>query len=592
MTMAGLQLWNVEYWDTTSLGDFMGPNYEIKKLKPISIVGVRNGFHSGRVVVTSSTGPISGLKATITDLAGKDGKSKIAASQVQIRYPDLGAPDYSYCPPYRFDRLIEEAPEEVKQVDLKSYRNWKPKNEGPVAMQPIWVTVHVPSDAAPGAYAATLKIEAENEQPYTVPVELTVHAWLLPDARNYTVRNMVWLGPERVAKYYELPMWSEKHLEYCAKSLQMALLLGSRNVEANLVLHYLSRDNAEVMVKWLKQADGTYKYDLTAFDKYCDTVDKAIGKPFVFRLNMWSSQKKPFHSVQVVDAAGAVSELEQPPQGTAESLAFWKPVLDEIHARMDKRGWTDIMAANWHEYCGGPDSNTVTMLQKIWPGIKWADNDHGRRQGFAGLAPADYTPVIVQSTVWQEGPMKPRGYKGALQPGAAYCGHARDRTRDESSSLWDMRAFIEEVLLKGEHGVDPLGGDLFMNRDARGRWASGSWAACALGPGNCTKSILGPGPNGPIATERFEATRESIQICEAILFLERALQGGKLDAALAARANKVLDERSSHLIGSYQLADKSGAMKFDRARMAAGAFEAENELFATAADVATAQPKK
>ena len=590
VSLGGLQLWNVDYWGTTSIGDFMGPNYEIKKLKPISIVGVRNGFHSGYVVLTSATGPINGLKATITDLVEKGGKN-IPASQVRIRYPELARPETSWAPPYRFDRMLDEAPEEVKQTDLRSYRDWKPKNEGPIAMQPVWVTVGVPSNAAPGSYTATLTIEAENEKPYIVPVELTVCDWLLPAPHNYTMKNMVWFCPERTAIYYELPMWGDKHLEYCGKSLELALPLASQNVEANLVLRYLSRDNTEVMVKWIKQADGKFKYDFTVFDKYVETVAKSIGKPFVFRLNMWSSQVKPFHSVVVVDeASGKTEELEQPPQGTPESLAFWKPVLDEIHAHMDKRGWSDIMAANWHQYCGGPDSNTVSMLQKIWPGMKWADNDHGRRQGFPGNEEKDYTPVRVQSTVWQEGAMKARGYKGALLPGPAYCGHARGRTR-EWSSLWDLRAFLEETIMKGEHGVDPMGGDLWMTKDARGRWAGGNWAACALGPGNCTQAILAPGPNGPVVTERYEAMRESVQICEAILFIQHGLDAGKLDAALTARANKVLDERSAHLLAAQVLADKSGAMKFDRVKMAEGALEAENELFTVAAEVAKATKK-
>jgi hypothetical protein len=431
-----------------------------------------------------------------------------------------------------------------------------------------------------------MTIEAENEKPYTVPVKITVHDWLLSDPRKYTVQNMVWTCPERTAIYYDLPMWGDKHLEYCGKTLQMAMPLGSRNVEANLVLRYLSRDNTEVMVKWIKQPDGKFKYDFTAFDKYVEMVAKSIGKPFVFRLNMWSSQVKPFHSVVVVDpATGKTEELEQPVQGSAESYAFWKPVLDEIRVRMDKRGWSDVLAPNWHQYCGGPDSNTVSMLKKIWPDAKWADNDHGRRNGFAGLTKEDWTPVIVQSTVWNEGPMKPRGYKGLKPAPPAYCGHARGRTR-EWFPLWDMRVVIEETIMKGEHGVDPMGGDLWMIRDERGRWVGGNWAACALGPGNCTRAVVAPGPNGPVATERYEAMREGVQVCEAILFIQRGLDTGKLSPDLVARADKALDERSKRLMDSWVLKDKSGKTWFEEATMAATALENENELFAVAAAVA------
>ena len=54
-----------------------------EKLRPIEIVGVRNGAFSGKVMV-GSTKPIQGLKATVGDLKGPSGV--IPAAQVQVRY--------------------------------------------------------------------------------------------------------------------------------------------------------------------------------------------------------------------------------------------------------------------------------------------------------------------------------------------------------------------------------------------------------------------------------------------------------------------------------------------------------------------------
>jgi hypothetical protein len=307
--------------------------------------------------------------------------------------------------------------------------------------------------------------------------------------------------------------------------------------------------------------------------------------------------KKPTpHPVVVVDpATGKTEEFEPPPLRLGvtrpETVAFWKPVFDEVRARTDKRGWSDVVAPNWHQYCGGPDTNTVSMVQQLWPGMKWADNDHGRRTGFAGLKKEDWTPVIVQSTVWNEPAMRLRGYKGWKPAPPAYCGHARGRTR-EWSLLWELRVFIEETILKGEHGVDPMGGDLWMIQDERGRWVGGAWAAAALGPGNCTRALFAPGPDGPIATERYEAMREGVQICEATLFIQRGIEAGKLDAALAERANKILDARGKLRIDSWVLRDKSGAMRFDEPNASAGALESENELYAVAAEVAKALGKQ
>jgi hypothetical protein len=625
INLSGLQVWNADYWQTTSLGDYMGSNYNIRKLKPISLVGCRNGSFSGYIVTTCSTGPTIGLKATITDLAEATGK-KISADRVLIRYPDLARADTSWAPPYRFDRMLDRPPEEVKVVDLRQWRDWKPRKEGPIAMQPIWVTVRVPTNAAPGDYEGVLTVEAENNKPYAVPVRLTVHDWALPDPRNYTVQNMGWLNPERVAMYYGLPMWSDKHFELLGQSLELMLPLGSRHVEANLVLRYWSRDNRETMVKWIKKqgagvegqgqqaaekskpegsgktdtasaprpsSPDTFAYDFTVFDKYMDVVARIVGKPSVVRLNMWSAMRNPCHPVVVVDpASGKTEELVQPMYGTPESYAFWKPVLDQIRTRMDKRGWFDVTTVGWHNYCGGPDSNTVSVLKRIWPDGKWAQMDHGGSVGFKGVAKEDWMPVLAGSTVWGEFPMKPRGYKGVFKPGGPYfCAHARGRVKDWSS-LWDVRVVVEEIIMKGKCGVDPMAGDFWMIQDERGRWgAYAEWGECQLGPRVQTQAMLGPGPKGPVATERYEAWREGVQICEAILFIQRGLDAGSLDAALTERANKVLDDRSKHRIDCWVLANKSGKKRFDPATAAENAPEREHQLYAVAAEVAKAMKK-
>lgn len=589
LELGGIQLWNCDYWDTLMVGDFYGPNYNFKKFKPISLVGVRNGTYSGCVVLSNTAGSISGLKAKASDLVqAGEGGAKIAAAQILVRYPELATPDKSWAPPYRFDGLRDEPPEEVRMVDMRENREWKPKNVGPVATQPVWVTVRVPADAAPGDYEGTLTIEAEMLKPQEIPIRLQVHDFKLPDAKDFTVQNLGWMSPECVARHYEVPMWSDRHFELMGKSMELLLGLGSRHVEVNLVLRYLSRDNAETMIKWVKQADGTFKYDLTAFDKYMDLTAQKIGKPFPIRLNMWHVKEEhfTFPKVVVVDpATGKTEDLEQPPFGTPESYAFWKPVLDEVRAHLEKRGWQDVAGANWHQYCGGPDTNTVTMFKKIWPNGKWVDMDHGRRTGFAGVEKQDWTAVLAQSTVWNEGAIKLRGYKEGLKPGVSYNGHARGRHR-EWSELWDLRAVCEEQIMKGNHGIDPLGGDLWPLRDAQGNFVGGRWAACALGPGNCTRAFLVPGPNGAIATERYEAFREGVQICETILYIQRGIDAGKLDAALAERANKVLDERSQRMLDSWPKVDKAGHQRFDPAVFSKDVQERERELFATAAAVA------
>ncbi|MDD4890699.1 MAG: DUF6067 family protein [Phycisphaerae bacterium] len=593
LNLSGVQVYNTEFWQAVQVGDFYGPNYKGKDLKPITMAGTRNGWFSGCVVVANGNAPITGLKGTASDLVCGD--KKIPASQIKVRYPEPWQPSKSWTTPYRFDGLLNDPPDEVPIVDPKQLRGLQTKLDQPVAFQPVWVTVKVPADAAPGEYTGKLTVAVDNPMlnPMEVGIKLTVADWQMPDPKDFTVQNLGWLNPEVESRYYNVPCWSDKHIALMSKSQALMLELGSRQVFVNLVTRYPSQDNAETMVTWVKQKDGSLKCDLSTFDKYMDMVAKTIGKPFPIRLNMWCPERKDapnYPQIRVLDPeTGKVEEADQPPVGTTESYNFWKPALDEIRARLDKRGWFDVTGPNWHQYCGGPTPAAVSVLKRIWPDGRWTDMDHGRRwPSFAGLTKEDAMPILTTTTVWNEGSPVMRGYKGHLQPGVAIVGHSRDRHR-EWFSLWDVRAITEEQIMKGEHGVDPLGGDLWPLHDSRsGRYYVGAWAAAALGPGNCTKAFLAPGPDGAIASERFEAFREGVQVAEAVLFIQSGLDSGKCDAATYAKADKVLDARSRHMLESWPKTDNVGHSRFDRAIFAKDALARENELFATAAEVAKA----
>jgi hypothetical protein len=60
--------------------------------------------------------------------------------------------------------------------------------------------------------------------------------------------------------------------------------------------------------------------------------------------------------------------------------------------------------------------------------------------------------------------------------------------------------------------------------------------------------MLNPGPNGPVATSRYEMLREGVQNCEARIVIETVLtddaKKAKLGADLAAKCQQLLDDRT------------------------------------------------
>ena len=105
--------------------------------------------------------------------------------------------------------------------------------------------------------------------------------------------------------------------------------------------------------------------------------------------------------------------------------------------------------------------------------------------------------------------------------------------------------------MSGRDGVSDFGADLFMYRDANGNIQVPAGPTWPSGPGRTQHSMLYPGPDGPVATERYEMFREGVEIAETLLFIERAIQEKKLTPELQQKAEKALEARSQAFIKDW-----------------------------------------
>jgi hypothetical protein len=61
-------------------------------------------------------------------------------------------------------------------------------------------------------------------------------------------------------------------------------------------------------------------------------------------------------------------------------------------------------------------------------------------------------------------------------------------------------------------------------------------------------ACFSPGPDGAMFNERMEIFREGVQVGEAILFLERALEDKKVSGEVAKKIGDLLDERARYFL--------------------------------------------
>jgi hypothetical protein len=561
---ARLQGWNSSVLATDTDLDWGDP---LEPLQPIRIVGTRNGSFSGKLLVGCDE-ELKELKASVTALAGP-GNAVIPASAITLRF---AVPDLPRGPAHanRLDSLAERPPT-VAPVRRKEPRgNWVrilPGEPAPVygAVAAVWATVRVPAEAQPGTYRGTLTVGASGGE-RKAPLEVEVAGFTLPEPRDdHTFVELV-QSPDTLALEYGVPLWSGAHWRLIEKSLSLTAQVGARTCYIPLISGS-NLGNEQSMVRWVKQGGTHYGHDFSVMERYLDLVAKHLGKSTLVCVYAWDNfleggqfsgdlkyepkttredrlayqGKGP--EVTLLDGA-RVGKLALPQYSEPEAKPLWEGLARELLARMKQRGLeTNLLLGLATDATPAPA--VVEFWKDLMPGVPWASHAHSFRDKIQGV------PVAYASAVWPprfipyEGPSR-LGWKNPR----LMTQFARDVT--ELNPLTVFRLIGEHNVGGDQRGFARFGADFWpVIRNAKGEWTA---RVCEAYPKanwrnlNIKCALLGPGPDGPVATARFELLREGLQECEARIALEQALGEGKLSPDLAARCKEVIAERNHAIV--------------------------------------------
>jgi hypothetical protein len=551
-----MQVWNSDPLAPDSDSDLAD---RCEPLRPVLIQGVANGWFSGKIVVASPKA-IAGLQATVTELKGP---ATIPASALRVRYATVW-------PDERNRETLLEAPLQVFPVGRNG------------TVVPIWVTLKVPAEAKAGTYTGQITIAAKGEKTVVTPVKLEVADWALPEQSDWRTWVELDESPDTLALEYNVPLWSDKHWELISQSMRYIGEMGSRTVHVPLICH-TNFGNAESMVRWIKKADGAYDWDFSIMDKYLDLAQKYMGKPKIVVFATWEQYLQvPTKEVKVTEAdkkdswvyahvaaaaakwdmrdkgpavtaldpaSGQTAQVNLPRYEEPAAKAAWKPLFDELHKRMAKRGLEDTMmlgmaSDEW------PSQAELATLQEVSGRLPWFSHTHGGNRvgsSLRGLAPLKYI-AFVWNNVYAPDPSQGHTY-GWKRPDL----HV-EYMRFGALNDWPLSSvlYIEEQNITGQQrGMGRIGADFWpVIKDKKGTrrgWVVDRFPESYWHNLNLTSHLLLPGPDGPVATPRYEAFREGIEQCEARIAIERVLTDealkAKLGPELARKSQDVLDDR-------------------------------------------------
>lgn len=539
----GLRVWNVDIHDRLEEVRSGAPE---SSLRPVRIVAARNGVFSGALGISSS----SALKApvvNVSDFVQETGAAKLPASVAQVWYVRLADVQSSQGgrPMRLFDLLDQQSPGEVAVEKNGS------------AVLPVRVEVRVPADAVTGAYKAIMTVAAAGMEPVPVQLRLDVLKWTLPVPQNFRTYAGIYQSPETLAEYYKIPAWSEKHWNVLEKSFALMAPFGNRIVNIPVV-DRTQFGNDEGMVYWVRQADGSYGYDLSVLDRYLKLTKKYLGVPAFVALQIWHSggwearKANQENTVTVVDAATKErSHMQVPVFGTGESKAFWKPALDAIRGSLANEGMEKSMCLGILSDGTAP-ADVFRMFKEIVPDAGWTRGCHtatGERKPYPVGGGA--TVVCHEFCYGREvrDPEKdfPR-FWAMTGPGISYL-----REDFDDTPAYMIRLTPERALYCGTRGFGRCILDGWtVAVDAGGRKRSchlyNRWPSSSCAQREPTvMSLTHPGPDGALPSVRLHVLLEGLQEAEAAIVIGEAMnnQPEKLGPELVRRIRRELTERIS-----------------------------------------------
>lgn len=587
----GVQVWNLDIHDRLEEINYGAPQ---AGLRPIRIVGARNGSYSGSVVLSSKQA-IQSPTATITDLVQQDGSGKIPAAQVQVWYVENGfvASFQAAHPRLAFETLDPKAPAEVAV------------EKNGAATLPVRITVQIPKAAAAGHYKATLTLAAGGTRPTEIPVLLDVANWVVPDPRNYRTFVGMYESPNTLADYYNVPEWSEKHWALVDRSFSLLESMGSRVVNIPVV-DRTQFGNDEGMVYWVKKSDGTYDYDFTVFDRFLKLVKKHLGVPTFVALHIWhvggwemrgAAQE---NTVTVIDAQSkARSHVQVPVFGTEASKAFWKPVVEGLREHLAKEGLEKSMCFGILSDGTAP-VEVFKMFSELAPGVGWTRGCHTAttetRPSYAigGGASVVYQEFCYGRDIVDPAKKIPRFWDMA-GPGTSYL-----REDFDDNAPYMVRLTAERSLYGGTRGFGRCILDGWGYPATNGtkhliyeynRWLRSS---CAQREPT-TVGLAQPGPDGAMNSVRLDVMREGIQEAEAAIVIGEAMEkhADKLGAELAGRCRQLVADRITICRSIWSQRSLAGTQNGNAHVGAEGDWQERSaKLYALAAEVtAKLEPK-
>lgn len=282
-------------------------------------------------------GEADGVRIGISDLkSGNDviPSEMIEASFVKYVMGDVFADSFSQCgerPVGKFDSLmVADMVDNCEYIDLKDN-----------ALQPVWITVKVPENAAAGHYEGRLTVKAKGIRARKVPFKIEVLDRTLPSPEEWKFYLDLWQNPYSVARYHNVELWSKEHFDHMRPVMQKLADAGQKVITATIMnrpWNGQTEDAYGPMVTKTLKADGTWKYDYEVFDRW---VEWMMSLGIDSYINCYSMIPWELEFDYYEEGCDTLRTMRAAPEEKAYS-DYWTPFIKDFESHLKEKGWFGI----------------------------------------------------------------------------------------------------------------------------------------------------------------------------------------------------------------------------------------------------------
>ena len=485
---------------------------EIKQQNNLTLTAWKGEKLNAQLLVWAKTN-VPSIKVSISDLKSNNGhtlsKSTSSIGFVDYVITDEFAAGCGYRKPEDFASSLVADPINTAAISTPLKKD---------NVQPIWLSIKIPSNTPEGNYVATVTVKADKT--YQLKLIVKVLERTLPAPSQWSFNLDFWQHPAAVARVHNVELWSDAHFDLMRKYYTILADAGQKNITASIVDEpwgHQTYDDYPSLVKWTKKKDGSWMYDYSLFDKYISFV---MSCGINQRINCYSMVPWKI-AFQYYDENLGKNTVFTGAIGSIEYNIFWTSMLKDFTKHLKQKGWFSITAIAMDERPMPTMQSVIKLLKQIDP--EWKITLAGEYHPEIEQDIFDYCIASYHS--FPDAILKKRQQQGKLSTWYTCC-------TEKYPNGFTFSPPAEHVWLGWYTAAKNMNGYL--------RWAYNSWPKEPLKDSRFTAWPAGDTFQvypGPLTSIRFEELIEGIQDFEKIKILkEQYKKEGKEKEAKALEA--------------------------------------------------------